>query len=315
MIRFTTSMEECKVLWQKFSPHKRAWDEWDLMYAFHDAKTYTFNFMVHETDGEPDGLIPLVYDTADGSHELFGGCYPDSRILWLRIEDFPECFDALPDKTILFDLKGLFVEEILAAHPQYLPNFIEEDQQFFLVPSEFDYDFVNHINTFSKEKRKGFLYDLRKFRETNPELRWSTDDESELFFRLSVKNFGADSDHISEAGKEEVRRVVRELQRAGYLHTLTVSLGGEKQAVSMSALYGNSWIALYSSSNNDFNNLGKFLNTETIQEGCRLKVDEINYMTGMTWKKAWNMKTKTCRTMRKPAKPQIVTDASVQPSA
>lgn len=311
MIRFTTSMEECRSLWQRFSPHIRAWDEWDLMFAFHDEKTYTFNFMVHETNGEPDGLIPLVYDTSDGSHELFGGCYPDSRILWLRIDDFPAYFDQLPDNTVLFDLKGPFVEEILAAHPQYQPNFIEEDQQFYLVPSDFGYDFVNHINTFSKDKRKGFLYDLRKFRETNPELNWSDDDESELFIKLSVKNFGAESDHSTEGGKEEVRRVIRELKRSGYLHTLTVSVGGEKQAVSMSALYGNMWIALYSSSNNDFNNLGKLLNVETIQEGCRLRVDEINYMTGMTWKKAWNMKTMACRTMRKPAKPPVITAASV----
>lgn len=302
MIRFTTDVEECKALWQVFSPHQRAWDEWDLMYAFHDQTTYTFNFMVHETNGVADGLIPLVYDSSDGSHELFGGCYPDCRVLWIRIEDFPEYFDNLPDKTVLFDLKGPFVDEILALHPQYVPNFIEEDNQFFLVPAEFGYDFVNHINTFSSDKRKGFLYDLRKFRERNPVLNWSDDDECELFFTLSVKNFGTESDHATEGGKNEVRRVVSELKRSGLLRTLTVSVDGQKQAVSMSALYGNMWIALYSSSNNDYNNLGKFLNTETIQEGCRLRVDEINYMTGMTWKKAWNMNRMPCRTMRKPAK-------------
>ncbi|MSR11073.1 MAG: GNAT family N-acetyltransferase [Gammaproteobacteria bacterium] len=303
MIRFTTIMEECRDLWQKFSPHKRAWDEWDLMYAFHDQATYTFNFMVHERDGKPDGLIPLVYDSSDGSHELFGGCYPDSRVLWINIADFPEYFAQFPDKTVLFDLKGAFVDEVLAAHPQYQPNFVEEDDQFFLLPASFGYDFVNHINTFSKDKRKGFLYDLRKFRERNPELVSSEDDESELFIKLSVKNFGADSDHSSEAGKEEVRRVVRELKRSGYLRTLTIAVDGEKQAVSMSALYGNNWIALYSSSNNDYSNLGKLLNVETIQEGCRLRVGEVNYMTGMTWKKAWNMQSVHCRTMRKPAKP------------
>ncbi len=302
MIRFTTDVNECKQLWNTFSPHERAWDEWDLMYAFHDEKTYTFNFMVHENEGQADGLIPLVHDTSDGSHELFGGCYPDSRVLWIRNSDFPEFFEQFPDNTMFFDLKGTWVETMLQDFPQYAPNFVEEDQQFYLVPAEFGYDFVNHINTFSIDKRKNFLRDLRKFRERNPELVWSADDESELFFKLSVKNFGADSDHSTEGGKEEVRRVVRELQRSGYLRTLTIAVDGEKQAVSMSALYQNMWIALYSSSNNDFNNLGKLLNSETIQEGCRLRVDEINYMTGMTWKAAWNMKRASCRTMRKPAK-------------
>jgi len=161
---------------------------------------------------------------------------------------------------------------------------------------------VNPINTFSTDKRKGFLYDLRKFRERNPVLQWSEDDESELFIKLSVKNFGAESDHSTEAGKDEVRRVIRELQRSGYLRTLTVSVDGEKQAVSMSALFANMWIALYSCSNNDYSNLGKLLNVETIQEASRLRVDEINYMTGMTWKSAWKMDRMPCRTMRKPAK-------------
>jgi len=302
MIRFVTAMEACRELWQQFTPHERAWDEWDLMFAFHDEKTYTFNFMVHETDGKADGMIPLVYDSSDGSHEMFGGCYPDCRVLWIRTEDFPEFFDNFPDKTVLFDLKGPWVDELLQAHPQFSPNFVEEDNQFYLVPSKFDYDFVNHINTFSTDKRKGFLYDLRKFRERNPVLQWSDDDETELFFKLSVKNFGAESDHSTEGGKDEVRRVIKELKRSGYLRTLTVSVDGEKQAVSMSALYANMWIALYSSSNNDFNNLGKLLNTETIQEACRLRVDEINYMTGMTWKAAWKMDRMPCRTMRKPAK-------------
>jgi len=176
MIRFITSQEDCKSLWEQFSPHQRAWDEWDLMLAFHDEKSYAFNFMVHETDGAADGLIPLVHDTVDGSYELFGGCYPDCRVLWIRIEDFPAFFEQLPDKTVLFDLKGPWVDEVLAAHPQFLPNFVEEDQQFYLVPANFQYDFVNHINTFSTDKRKGFLYDLRKFRERNPVLQWSEDD-------------------------------------------------------------------------------------------------------------------------------------------
>ena len=302
MIRFEKDMAECERLWEQFTPHDRAWDEWDLMYAFHDQATYLFNFMVHETDGKVDGLIPLVEDTSDGSFELFGGCYPDSRVLWIDIEHFPEIFDNLPQKTVFFDLRGSFVATLLERFPEYEANFVEQDQQFFLVPADFDYDFVNHINTFSNDKRKGFLRDLRKIRELNPELVWNDADESELFISLSLKNFGTDSDHVTETGKQEVRRVVSELRELGILKTLTISIDGVKQATSLSALYNNYWISMYAGSNNDYNNLGKLLNSETIQEGCRLRVNEVNYMTGMTWKAAWHMKQSACRTMRKPAK-------------
>lgn len=312
MIRFEKDMVECERLWEQFTPHDRAWDEWDLMYAFHDQATYLFNFMVHETDGKVDGLIPLVEDTSDGSFELFGGCYPDSRVLWIDIEHFPEIFDNLPQKTVFFDLRGSFVTTLLERFPEYEANFVEQDQQFFLIPADFDYDFVNHVNTFSNDKRKGFLRDLRKIRELNPELVWSDADESELFISLSLKNFGAESDHVTEAGKQEVRRVVSELRELGILKTLTISIDGVKQATSLSALYNNYWISLYAGSNNDYNNLGKLLNSETIQEGCRLRVNEVNYMTGMTWKAAWHMQQSACRTMRKPAKQMQA--ASEQPA-
>ena len=305
MIRFVTEQAECEALWDQFSPRERAWDEWELMYAFHDEARYRFNFMVHETDNAADGLIPLVEDTKDGSFELFGGCYADSRILWIAIDDFRECFDALPDNTAFFDLRGTWVDQVLAMYPEYEPNFIERDNQYFLVPADFDYDFTNYmIATFSKDKRKNIQRDLRKLVETlKPELIWDDADETEAFIELNVKNFGEESDYAIEEGKEECRRVVRELKNLGYLRTLTLRIDGVIQGVSLSALYKNNWVALYSSSNNDINNIGKYLTIETIQEGCRLQVDEINYMTGMAWKKAWHMKENVCRTMRKPAKP------------
>ncbi|MFT4861415.1 MAG: hypothetical protein ACI95C_000625 [Pseudohongiellaceae bacterium] len=303
MIRFITDEKECKKHWELFSPHERAWDEWELMFAFHDEATYRFNFMVHETEGTIDGLIPLVLDTSDGSHELFGGCYPDARVLWIDIQHFPEYFELLPENTAFFDLRGSWVDQLLAVYPQYAANFAEKDIQYYLVPTEFDYDFVNHINTFSNGKRKNFLRDLRKLRERGVELIWSDEDESELFISLSVKNFGSESDHMVEGGKQEVRRVVRELKQHGYLRTLTIAVDGVKQAASLSAHFKDTWVCLYASSNNDIDNLGKLLNSETIQQSCRLKVAEINYMTGMAWKAAWHMKENPCSTMRKPAKP------------
>ena len=304
MIRFCQDRTECEALWEQFSPNETAWDDWELMYAFHDEERYRLHFLVHETDGKADGMIPLVEDSRDGSYELFGGSYPENRILWIALEHFPECFDALPDRTDLFDLKGSWVDALVAAHPQFANNFRETDQQYYLVPSEFDYDFTNHIQQhFSNDKRKGFLRDLRKLRERGVEMHWSEDDESELFVSLSQKNFGSESDHATESGRQEVYRVVRELKENGYLRTLTLSIEGAKQATSMSALHKGKWIALYSASNNDYDNLGKFLNVETIQEACRLRGDEVNYMTGMAWKAAWHMKQNPTRTMRKPARP------------
>lgn len=303
-IREVTSLEECRPLWEQFSPHLRAWDNWDLLFAFHDTQRYEFRFQVLEQDGSAVGLLPLVYDTADNSYELFGGCYPENRVLWMQTEHFPLLFDALPENTTFFDLKGQWVTDLLDRFPEYAANFIEEDHQYFLTPAKLDYDFNNHLlATFSPDRRKGFLKDVQKLRDRASEMRWSQDDESELFIELNVMSFGEESDYFKDAGRAEVRRVVKALQELGMLRTFTIAIDGLKQAVSLSAVHDGDWIALYSSSNNKISNLGKLLTVETIQEGCRQRVNEVNYMTGMAWKAAWHMETLSCRTFRKPARP------------
>ena len=304
MIRTETDIKECRKLWETFSPQEDAWDDWDLMFAFHDQDNHRFNFLVHQADdGRADGLVPLVYDQRQNRFTLMAGSYPDGRILWLRHRDFPEFFEEFPERTVLFDLKQSWVSELLQVHPQFDVNFSEQDLRYHLVPSEFEYDFHRHLDTFSSDKKQKFLYDLRHIGKREPVLRWSGENKADLFIELVNRNFGAASDYTDAENTKELRRVIDELERSDRLKTLTIDIDGATQAVSLSLLHGNKMIALYAASNNAYNNLGKLLNVETIQEACRLRVDEISFMTGMKWKADWKMKGEPCLTMRKPPAP------------
>ncbi len=310
MIRTETDIDACRSLWQKFSPGKDAWDDWDLMYAFHDQDKHRFNFLVHESNrGEPDGLVPLVHDTRQNRYTLMAGSYPDGRILWLEYQHFPEFFERFPERTVLFDLEQGWVSGLLELCPQFEANFGEQDSRYYLVPAEFGFDFHNHLDTFSSDKKQKFLYDLRYIRKREPVLHWSDDNEADLFIELVNRNFGAESDYANEDNANELRRVIDELQRSGRLKTLTIEVEGAQQAVSLSLLHGDQMTVLYGSSNNDYNNLGKLLNVETIQEACRLRLGEISFMTGMQWKANWKMKSEPCVTLRKPPAPWPATPA------
>jgi len=304
VIRIETDIKVCRALWDRFSPQQGAWDDWNLMFAFHHQDTQHLHFLVHVADdGSEDGLIPLVHDTKENRYNLLGGSYPDGRILWLRYEDFPEFFEHFPERTALFELRQSWVDGLLALRPEFNAYFAEHDLRYYLVPQDFDFDFMKHLDTFAPDKKQKFLYDLRNIRKREPRLRWSDDDEAELFIALINRNFGAESDYTDEANANELRRVIAELRQSGRLRTLTIEIDGAKQAVSLSLLHANKMVALYAASNNDYNNLGKLLNVETIQEACRLRVDEISYMIGMQWKANWKMKGEPCVTMRKPPAP------------
>ncbi|MBT8103879.1 MAG: GNAT family N-acetyltransferase [Gammaproteobacteria bacterium] len=304
MIRSESDVHACRKLWDLFSPKQHAWDDWDLMFAFHDQDKHRLNFLVHENgSGDPNGLIPLVHDTTKDRYMLMGGSYPDGRILWIRNEDFPEFFENFPERTVLFELEGQGVTKLLQDCPQFEANFAEQDIRYRLVPPDFGFDFNQHLESFSPDKKQKFLYDLRNIRKREPVLNWGEDNEADLFIDLVNKNFGAESDYADADNAKELRRVIDELHRSGRLKTLTISLDGAKQAVALSLLHRNRMVALYASSNNDYNNLGKLLNVETINEACRLQVDEISFMTGMQWKAAWKMTAEPCFTMRKPPGP------------
>jgi len=300
VIRIEEDPAACEQLWKAISPGLGPWDDWELMSAYHDPELHRLRFLVREESGQATGLVPLVYDSENDRYLLYGGSYADARVLWLDYKHFPEFFEHFPEKTRFFDLNGRWVDGLLDACPEYHANFAEQEQRYFLRPRQFDFDFDNHIRRFSPDKRQGFLYDLRKIRERNPLLRWSDDDEADFFAELANRNFGDDSDYASASGRRELGRVIAELRRSGRLCTLTIELEGSKEAVSMSLHDGDTWVALYAASNRDQKNLGKLLNVETIQEACRRRVGEINYMTGMQWKAAWDMESETCRTMRKP---------------
>jgi Acetyltransferase (GNAT) domain len=304
VIRTETDENACKALWNRLSPQQHAWDDWDLMHAFHDQDKHRFNFLVHESDsGEIDGLVPLVHDTHQQRYMLMGGSYPDGRVLWLRNEDFPEFFEHFPERTVFFDLKQSWADEILRLHPRFEVNFAEQDLRYYMAPPAFEFDFDKHLDTFIPEKKQKFLYDLRNIRKREPVLHWSNDDEANLFIDLVNRNFGAESDYADEDNAKELRRVIAELAGSGRLRTLTIEIGGEKQAASLTLHHGKQMTALYAASNNDINNLGKLLNVETINEACRQRVDEISFMTGMQWKANWKMKSEPCCTMRTPPAP------------
>ena len=74
-----TKLEECRKLWEKFSPNEILWDLWDFNYCFFDPEVNEFFFVVGYEDGKEIGMLPLQYEKDNDFHSFFGGNYPERR--------------------------------------------------------------------------------------------------------------------------------------------------------------------------------------------------------------------------------------------
>ena len=75
MIRTETDIEACRELWNRFSPGQDAWDDWDLMFAFHDQDLQRFNFLVHQdSGGDEDGCGTRIFPSSSSSFPTGPSC-------------------------------------------------------------------------------------------------------------------------------------------------------------------------------------------------------------------------------------------------
>ncbi len=73
------SVQECRDIWNFFSPNKRIFDLWNFRYAWHQAYQYELHFLTVLQDGKLAGCLPLWNNTDDGYYEWFGGYWMEEN--------------------------------------------------------------------------------------------------------------------------------------------------------------------------------------------------------------------------------------------
>ncbi|MFH1770012.1 MAG: GNAT family N-acetyltransferase [archaeon] len=293
--RIVKDLQECKLLWNKYSPSDTIWNLWDTVTSFYDEKFYEPYFILFE-----DGLIPLWYDKKFKKYYFFGGEFPENRTLWIDINKFEEVIEQLPENTTIFDLNGTFVESIIAKNENLRKYFPEEDIRYFLNLKNFDFKLEEYLKTFNKKHRKNFLYDIKKLQNLNYELIWEEDEHFEEFVNFSVERFGVDSDLSDKQFKKEMNTFVTALKNRKMLHTLTIKINEKVEGIELAALFNGHYYVLNGGYNRKIKNLGKLLIFEHIKKALELKAKEIDFLVGDTgWKKLWNFETDKCYSFRK----------------
>ena len=71
-LKVHSDIEECYLLWEKFSPKKSLFDLWDFRLAWHQGYNYKPYFYTLYDGKEQLGVLPLYYSKGCRRYEWFG---------------------------------------------------------------------------------------------------------------------------------------------------------------------------------------------------------------------------------------------------
>lgn len=286
-MQIVTDLEECKSLWNKYSPKKTIWDDAEIIFGLLD-ETKKINFLLFD-----HGLIPLWYDIPYKTYYFFGGDYPEARKLWFDKTKLKEVYDSIPVPVKLIDIKKTEFDNIadFGGFETVL------DYRYYLNISNFN-SLEDHFASFSKKHKKNIKYDLKKLEEQKYRLEWRKDVDFDLFAKYSVERFGEESDMFDKEYQKEMKLFLKAVKP--YLMCVYIFKEDEVIGLEFCAKYNETFHVINGGYNRDHKNIGKLLISECINKAIELNLKEVDFMIGDTgWKELWNLEKEEVLTLKK----------------
>jgi hypothetical protein len=281
-----TDIDQCKILWDKYSPKQTLWEDWDIACVFSGEEEITPYFIVNEY-----GLLPLQKEvTAKGvKHYFFGNEYLENHVFWFAPEHFPKFFDEMPAKTKLFNLREESVENVIAANPEFTDYFQKDDLHYYIDLEAISHSMEKFMERFTSKHKKNLLYDLRKVSEYQS--TWRGMEYFDKLVELNISRLGDDSDFVDEIFTNKVRVSCQRIADLGKLRMLVIKEDEEVVGAEIAVIHNDIWYVLNGGSKKEIKNLGKRLIMEHIQAAIDAKVKVVDFLSGPRgcWKELWNL--------------------------
>ena len=301
-LKKVADLGECKRLWERFSPKKTIWEDWEVVSCFYSPEHQVPEFLaIMDEDGEVSGVLPFWKELDFNEYCFYGGYYLENMGFWFGAEDFPEIFEAMPLPTLLFDVNGKAAQQIMKRNPSYAKYFKNEDFRYFLNLKRIGYSLENHLKGFSKKHRKNFLHDIKKLGELGCEVEWSGKLVNyEHFLKYSAERFGEESNLADPLFASQTRDMLSLFEKRGRLFVCSALVDGRVVGTEYAVLHKGIYYLINGGYDKEYPNVGKLLVKEQIENAIRLKADEVDAMAGDSgWKLLWNLEKEPYYEFRK----------------
>lgn len=279
IIKCIHDLTECRKIWEKLSPQKTIYDEWEFRTAFNKYTNYQLYFYIGLIDNKIIGLLPLQYNSSKKILEFFGGPYMDINQIFIS----PKNYQYIPQFYKSLDKPSKFP---LTQKDPYTQNLAQDNfnYSFNLTNYHSLEDFFK--NLFSKKRQKNFKRENKIIEENEVTIVSDQYQDLNLLIQLNIKKFNEESS-FSESDHPEIFHDLLKIPWQWLMMTFLIN--NQKQAVTLALLYKKIYYYLASGVNPEISNLGNYVIIKNIEKAISLKVK--NFDLGSDdcgWKERWH---------------------------
>ncbi|MBF0413057.1 MAG: GNAT family N-acetyltransferase [Desulfamplus sp.] len=319
-IRIVSDINECAYLWQKYYPVECLFDLWQVRETF--AKIYSREnfFVVHETHGRVNGLLPLcrITETANITtgninqvnylSETVDKVEPQSEIVtymffpgeiwnnrtWMEQNKIVAENSDVMLKMLLAvqansdseynkinaDIRYLSIDYLKQFPYQFNNNFTSDETGYLFYPANYDYSYEKYLASFAGKSRKKILSEITALEQQGLSFRYDNLEDLDVMLQFNINNFGAYGYFNDSRFLTAFKILANFLHEQKMLRVVTVLINNEIAAVDMGAVWNNNCIMLAGGTNKNFLGVAKLINLHHIEWACSDRIDSIDFLCG-----------------------------------
>jgi hypothetical protein len=287
-VRVTRDPEECRALWERFFPARRATDLWELREIFQRHFNRPILFAVAESDGAPVGLLPLSWLEEKDGWGIFPGETWSGKT-WLEQNSIP-----LPEGEELSLLTGavegtLYLRYLTPETGERFGLPVDEIGYLFHPPA-YGFDYGEYLKDFSGKTLKKIRREIEALETLGVEIRRGVYEDAPLALDLNEERFGELSYFSDKRFRGAFLDMFEFFRAKGWLTVTTVLIGGKVAAVDVGCLREGVHLVLAGGTSGDFPGVAKLINLHHIETACAERYEEVDFLCGdFTWKKIFHL--------------------------
>ncbi len=289
-IEVASQLDQCRCLWDEFSPNSSLFDTWDFRLAFWKGYRNPFYFLMLKKGKEILGLLPIWYEEDNNKrYTWFGSNWQEENKFFAKDPVLVSLLLAIcPSPLVL----GAISLEGLGKAKEFV-DFQENDSKYILDLRGFSSS-KDFLSSLKKKKRYNFKRDKKRIEAQEPKIIFDNFSDFKSLVSLCKERFkqkgeGTDWDdlrrietfrHVIEIGRKKTSFEVR---------MITVVLKGRIAAVDLIALFKGCYYPLKCAYDvSRFPGIGNFVNLLEIDDAISLGMKRVDFLEiSYGWKERW----------------------------